>query len=100
DGAAAQQGYCGVVGEPPQATKVRAAPFVRKLARDLGVPLEQLKGSGPQGRVRASDVEAMAQPSAEQERVPLRGMRREIADHMVRAMREAPQVTSMDLLDA
>jgi len=90
----------------PQRERVRAAPFVRKLARDLGVPLEQLKGSGPQGRVRAADVEAAVQqpvqlaPASSAERIPLRGLRRQIAEHMVTAMREAPQVTSMDLLDA
>ncbi|HET6315259.1 MAG TPA: dihydrolipoamide acetyltransferase family protein [Chloroflexota bacterium] len=110
DGGADSEWF-GIVGtapatSPTQAPKrVRAAPYVRKLARDLGVPLEQLHGSGPQGRVRAADVESAAsraqQPVAQHdERIPLKGLRREIAEHMVTAMREAPQVTSMDLLDA
>jgi pyruvate dehydrogenase E2 component (dihydrolipoamide acetyltransferase) len=138
--ASAQEEYFGIVGRGPgvqspasppparsetspgaQRQQVRAAPFVRKLARDLGVPLEQLRGSGPQGRVRAADVEAAAAPptagkaasagvakpetpaeteAAAAQRIPLRGLRREIAEHLVTAMREAPQVTSMDLLDA
>jgi pyruvate dehydrogenase E2 component (dihydrolipoamide acetyltransferase) len=105
--------WFGIVGQAPAARpaavsnpvaeprRVRAAPFVRKLARELGVPLEQVAGSGPQGRVRAADVEALAQPQQQQQdRIPLKGLRREIAEHMVTAMRNAPQVTSMDLLDA
>jgi pyruvate dehydrogenase E2 component (dihydrolipoamide acetyltransferase) len=121
--------YFGIVGAAPRAVQpvtepgaesqhVRAAPFVRKLARDLGVPLEQLKGSGPQGRVRAADVEAAVQPASRPisppvrpiapakpevqpaDRIPLSGLRGKIAQHMVTATREAPQVTSMDLLDA
>jgi pyruvate dehydrogenase E2 component (dihydrolipoamide acetyltransferase) len=82
---------------------VRAAPFVRKLARDLGVPLEDVAGSGAHGRVRIADVEARAAPPAEPapaaQTIPLRGLRKSIADHMVQAWRNAPQVTSMDLLD-
>jgi pyruvate dehydrogenase E2 component (dihydrolipoamide acetyltransferase) len=125
----AETEYFGIVGAAPQVVqpvaesrtepqRVRAAPFVRKLARDLGVPLEQLKGSGPQGRVRAADVEAAVhaaprpippaaqpiapakQPAQPAERIPLSGLRGKIAQHMVTATREAPQVTSMDLLDA
>jgi len=80
---------------------VRAAPFVRKLARERGIRLEDIAGSGPQGRIRLADVEATATPVvSDAERVPLRGLRREIAQHMLSAVRNAPQVTSMDLLDA
>lgn len=108
--------WFGIVGRPPApapapapapvspiqstARHVRAAPFVRKLARDLGVRLEDVRGSGPQGRVRSADVQAFVKPTSGDERIPLRGLRREIAEHMVQAMREAPQVTSMDLFDA
>jgi pyruvate dehydrogenase E2 component (dihydrolipoamide acetyltransferase) len=109
--------WFGIVGSPPRAAepppraqqtprapeRVRAAPFVRKLARDLGVPLEDIAGSGPQGRVRVVDVEARAaQPAAPARTattIPLRGLRKSIAEHMVQAWRNAPQVTSMDLLD-
>jgi pyruvate dehydrogenase E2 component (dihydrolipoamide acetyltransferase) len=102
--------WFGIVGSPPRAAdapapprtseRVRAAPFVRKLARDLGVPLEDVAGSGPHGRVRIADVEARAaRPSELEKTIPLRGLRKSIADHMVQAWRNAPQVTSMDLLD-
>jgi pyruvate dehydrogenase E2 component (dihydrolipoamide acetyltransferase) len=119
-----QSEWFGIVGSPPKVEvrsteHVRAAPFVRKLARDLGVELEDVTGSGPQGRVRIADVEALAagraapivrapealQPSGGKASggndtvIPLRGLRKSIAKHMVQAWRSAPQVTSMDLFD-
>ncbi|MCE1190969.1 MAG: dihydrolipoyllysine-residue acetyltransferase, partial [Acidovorax sp.] len=38
-----------------------ASPSVRKFARELGVPLEEVKGSGPKGRITAEDVQAFTQ---------------------------------------
>jgi 2-oxoisovalerate dehydrogenase E2 component (dihydrolipoyl transacylase) len=43
-----------------EATSVTAAPAVRKLARDLGVDLSMVSGSGPGGRVTREDVESLA----------------------------------------
>jgi pyruvate dehydrogenase E2 component (dihydrolipoamide acetyltransferase) len=43
-----------------EATSVTAAPAVRKLARDLGVDLSTVSGSGPGGRVTREDVESLA----------------------------------------
>ena len=43
-----------------EATSVTAAPAVRKLARDLGVDLSMVTGSGPGGRVTREDVESLA----------------------------------------
>jgi pyruvate dehydrogenase E2 component (dihydrolipoamide acetyltransferase) len=107
DAPAPEPEWFGIVGSPPapppevrSPQRARAAPFVRKLARDLGVPLEEVAGSGPHGRVRIADVEARAaRPTAPAQTIPLRGLRKSIADHMVQAWRNAPQVTSMDLLD-
>lgn len=45
---------------PPRAARALAKPPVRKLARDLGVDLSQLTGSGPAGSVTRADVEAAA----------------------------------------
>jgi pyruvate dehydrogenase E2 component (dihydrolipoamide acetyltransferase) len=42
---------------------VRAAPAVRRLARDLGIDLQQVRGKGPGGRVLAADVQAFAAAS-------------------------------------
>jgi pyruvate dehydrogenase E2 component (dihydrolipoamide acetyltransferase) len=101
--------WFGIVGSAPaqrQTTqnenRVRAAPLVRRLARERGINLDQVAGSGPQGRVRLADVEAAA-PSAHgtasHTTIPMTGLRKAIADHMLEAWRNAPQVTSMDLLD-
>ena len=82
--------------------KVLAAPFVRKLARERGVRIEDLTGTGPHGRVRIADVEAHASApaAAPSTSTPLTGLRKSIAEHMTQAWRNAPQVTSMDLFDA
>jgi pyruvate dehydrogenase E2 component (dihydrolipoamide acetyltransferase) len=42
----------------PSAALPHASPSVRKFARELGVPLEQVKGSGPKGRITQADVQA------------------------------------------
>lgn len=44
-----------------QSAKVLATPVARKLAKDLGVDIQQIKGTGPQGRVLKEDIEAFAQ---------------------------------------
>jgi pyruvate dehydrogenase E2 component (dihydrolipoamide acetyltransferase) len=109
------QEYFGIVGAPPSrpapvrpsiAKQVRAAPFVRKLARERGINLEDVVGSGPQGRVRIADLDTptpvpeTTTPPTGKDTIPLRGLRKSIADHMAQAWRHAPQVTSMELLDA
>ncbi len=42
----------------PQGNLPHASPSVRKFARELGVPLAELKGSGPKGRITQDDVQA------------------------------------------
>jgi pyruvate dehydrogenase E2 component (dihydrolipoamide acetyltransferase) len=110
--------YFGIVGAPPTRSapvkastgnRVRAAPFVRKLARERGINLEDVVGSGPQGRVRIADLEATTSTATQHGRLSeeaqrgktilLRGLRKSIADHMAEAWRHAPQVTSMELFD-
>jgi pyruvate/2-oxoglutarate dehydrogenase complex dihydrolipoamide acyltransferase (E2) component len=87
---------------------VRATPLVRRVAQELGVELESLAGTGPQGRVTEADVRAAAGGSAEPagakevdgaRREPLRGVRRLIAEHMTRAHREVPAVTWVEECD-
>jgi pyruvate dehydrogenase E2 component (dihydrolipoamide acetyltransferase) len=48
------------VHEPtaPKGVLPHASPSIRKLARELGVPLEEVKGSGPKGRITQEDVHA------------------------------------------
>lgn len=87
--------------------KVRAIPSVRKLAQDLGVDLDQVKGSGIDGRVLREDVLRAAEaakdraPSAAEagdliERVSMSHLRRTIAQAMVRSAFTAPHVTIHD----
>jgi pyruvate dehydrogenase E2 component (dihydrolipoamide acetyltransferase) len=86
--------------------RVRATPLVRRLAQELGVDLEQVTGSGPQGRVTEKDVRESAMPEGqtpgpvpEGRREPLRGVRRLIAEHMARAHKEVPAVTWVEECD-
>src|SRR6266487_2420076 len=89
-----------------QTGRVRVTPLVRRMAQELGVDLEGLEGTGPQGRVTEEDVrEAAASggqtPGRVQEgrREPLRGVRRLVAEHMARAHREVPPVTWVEECD-
>jgi 2-oxoisovalerate dehydrogenase E2 component (dihydrolipoyl transacylase) len=85
-------------GAPGRSAKARATPLVRKIAQELGVDVDSLGGSGPQGRVTEDDVRAAAGPG-EGRREPLRGVRRVIAEHMARAHREVPAVTWVEECD-
>jgi pyruvate dehydrogenase E2 component (dihydrolipoamide acetyltransferase) len=86
------------IARPEPTGKGRATPLVRKIAQELGVELETLAGSGPQGRITEEDVRAAAGPG-EGRREPLRGVRRLIAEHMARAHREVPAVTWVEECD-
>jgi pyruvate dehydrogenase E2 component (dihydrolipoamide acetyltransferase) len=86
--------------------RARATPLVRRLAQELGVDLESVTPSGPQGRVTEEDVRAVAvSPSLtpghapEGRREPLRGVRRLIAEHLTRAHAEVPPVTWVEECD-
>ncbi len=91
----------------PKGAPVRATPLVRRIAAELGVDLAGVAGTGPQGRVTEEDVRnaasgasaAPSTPSAEGRRIPLRGTRRVIAEHMARAHREVPPVTWVEECD-
>jgi pyruvate/2-oxoglutarate dehydrogenase complex dihydrolipoamide acyltransferase (E2) component len=84
----------------------RAAPPVRKLAKDLGVDLEHVEGSGADGRVTADDVRAAATgsapaaPVAGERREPLRGIPRAMARNMAEAWRAVPHISLFDEIDA
>jgi pyruvate dehydrogenase E2 component (dihydrolipoamide acetyltransferase) len=89
-----------VPGRAPEG-RVRATPLVRRLAQELGVDLESLTGTGPQGRITEQDVRGAAGGGEPHEgrREPLRGVRRLIAEHMTRAHREVPPVTWVEEAD-
>lgn len=78
--------------------KVRATPAARRIARERGVDLSAVRGSGPRGRVQTKDVLAFtpvpavaSAPTAEV--VPLQGMRRIIAERMTTSYQTAPHIT-------
>jgi pyruvate dehydrogenase E2 component (dihydrolipoamide acetyltransferase) len=87
---------------PPSRTgKVRATPAARRLARQHGLYLERVAGSGPRGRIQGRDVEAFLDrppswpaPETPGERIiPLHGMRRIIAERMAASARTAPHIS-------
>jgi pyruvate dehydrogenase E2 component (dihydrolipoamide acetyltransferase) len=89
----------------------RAKPPVRKLAKDLGVDLYALTGSGPDGVITREDVEhAASTPAASaavsfadsgtrERRVPIKGVRRATAQAMVDSAFSAPHVTEFLTVD-
>ncbi len=88
-----------------EASRVKASPLARKIARERGVDLSRLKGTGPSGRIVATDVEnagpaapakAAAAPRpagpavGEERTLPLTGMRRVIAQRLVESKTQIP----------
>ncbi|MGP9019865.1 dihydrolipoamide acetyltransferase family protein [Streptomyces sp. BR1] len=80
------------------------SPLVRKLARENGLDLRELTGSGPDGLILRSDVESAlraepepvpvaAEPAAAGTRIPLRGIRGAVADKLARSRTEIPDAT-------
>jgi 2-oxoisovalerate dehydrogenase E2 component (dihydrolipoyl transacylase) len=98
--------------QPPQpaAMAVLAKPPVRKLARDLGIDLAGLTGSGPDGSITRDDVLAARQepaappvaafaPGEREQRVPVKGVRKLTAENMVASAFTAPHVTEFLTVD-
>jgi len=103
---------------------VPAAPHVRRLAREVGVEIQDVKGTGPGGRISEEDVKAhakallvaaaatsqmathVAEPALPDfskwgkiERVSIRGVRRKTAEHLWEAWNTIPHVTQHDRAD-
>lgn len=110
--------------DPTQRISILAMPAVRKYARQKGVDITQVKGTGPKGRITREDIDAFLAEGAKgtqssvstgldgravnqrttrakeearrEERIPLRGVRKVIAQAMVQSAYTAPHVTIMD----
>ncbi len=106
---------------------IPAAPHVRRLAREIGIDIYEVKGTGPGGRISDDDVKAFAkgllsvavtsaqvapraghfaQPQlpdfakwGKVERVSMRGVRRKTAEHLAEAWNTIPHVTQHDRAD-
>ncbi len=98
-----------VAAPPASAPDARplAAPSVRALARERGIDLRHVPGTGPEGRILRGDVEAFdprhpaappPQPREEVEEVRIIGLRRRIAQRMEAANR-VPQITIVEEVD-
>jgi 2-oxoisovalerate dehydrogenase E2 component (dihydrolipoyl transacylase) len=101
-GAATRPGPTG----PPQQHPL-ATPPVRKYAKDHGIDLAMLTGTGKDGRVTHEDVDRALEPAAarpsrdrSEERIPVRGTRKQIAAAMVASMFSIPHVTEFLTVDA
>jgi 2-oxoisovalerate dehydrogenase E2 component (dihydrolipoyl transacylase) len=94
------------------AVSVLAKPPVRKLAKELGVDLSGLRGTGPGGLVTRTDVESAAgtapspeptvtsyDPQTRERRIPVKGVRKMTAQAMVGSAFTAPHVTEFITLD-
>ena len=83
--------------EPPRAVParhVRASPLARKRAKEMGIDLSAVHGTGPNGAIQAADVQPAAPqvppPGPAAAAPPLDSMRRAIAAAMARSKREIP----------
>ncbi|AFA39095.1 Pyruvate/2-oxoglutarate dehydrogenase, dihydrolipoamide acyltransferase (E2) [Pyrobaculum oguniense TE7] len=121
--------------EAPTSQKVAAMPAARRLARELGIDLSKVKGTGPGGVITVEDVRRAAeelarqekappapppaavqpppaiaqpqapaaaqlpQPVAEEERIPVRGIRRAVAEKMAKSASAIPHAYHFEEVD-
>lgn len=97
--APAAKGQLETSAEPPEtsvpAQRAKAAPAVRARARELGVALDAITGTGPDGVITRDDVEAATRRALPGYQ-PLRGVRRSMARNMARAHAEVASTTVTD----
>jgi pyruvate dehydrogenase E2 component (dihydrolipoamide acetyltransferase) len=84
------------------ARRVEAVPAARQAAKEHGIDLATVAGSGPGGRITLDDVKRAVEGAgpaprsaarADEQRVPLPGLRKRIAEHMTHTARTVPQFT-------
>jgi len=87
----------GTVGE----ARVKASPATRRRAREAGIDLHGIAGSGPGGRIQAADLDqALRAPAATAvEEIPVIGVRRLIAERMAEAKRKIPHFSYVEEVD-
>jgi pyruvate dehydrogenase E2 component (dihydrolipoamide acetyltransferase) len=101
----------------PAAGSVLATPATRRLAREMGVDLARVTGTGPGGQITTADVRAAGVSAAPAKlsddqltpgpgslsspdvRIPFRGVRRVIAEHMVETQRQVAAFTYVEEVD-
>jgi 2-oxoisovalerate dehydrogenase E2 component (dihydrolipoyl transacylase) len=98
--APSSRGSAGAGALRQGAGRVMASPATRRRAREAGIDLAQVVGSGPGGRIRRDDLEspdAGAEPATEE--IPLIGVRRLIAERMSLAQRSIPHFSYIEECD-
>lgn len=106
--------------DPATRSETRAAPAVRRHAREEGLDLHQIPGTGPSGRITHADVKAATQaepstgnaapprlavalpqvtPSGAETRVKIIGLRRKIAEQMAKSKHTAAHFTYVEEID-
>jgi pyruvate dehydrogenase E2 component (dihydrolipoamide acetyltransferase) len=106
----------GIAAASAEAKDITAVPAVRKLAKDLGVDLASLQGTGADGRITEEDVRGAGKgekgSTGERRRIspkfdlygwvdrmPIKGVRRSTARHMMESQAKVAAVTTMDQAD-
>ena len=91
---------------PEEEEEILATPAVRALAKELGVKLESIRGSGPGGSITKDDVTETSEKGKKAEaelgdieRIPIKGLRRTIAKNLTLAQKTTAFVTGMDEAD-
>ncbi len=86
--------------------RILATPAIRRLATQMKIDLEGVKGTGPGGRITREDLTLAQAPApvspaaaGPTERIPYRGIRRRIGDHMLQASNQAPHFTYVEEVD-
>jgi pyruvate dehydrogenase E2 component (dihydrolipoamide acetyltransferase) len=84
-----------------RSANVRATPLVRRVAAELGVNLDEVEGTGPQGRITEQDVRGsgVGEAAPGERREAIRGVKRQMFEHLTRAHREIPPVTWVEECD-
>ncbi len=101
-------------GPPREGERIRISPVARKMAEEHKIDISKVSGTGPDGRITKDDIEreieARKKGAAEQppvmdygkrikDTIPLKGMRKTIAERMHRSLSISPQVTTMAEFD-
>jgi len=84
----AEDGARPAAGTAARPERQRSSPLARRMARELGVDLEGVQGSGPGGRIVAKDIQKG--PAPEEKSIPLSAMRRTIAKRLAESIGPIP----------
>jgi 2-oxoisovalerate dehydrogenase E2 component (dihydrolipoyl transacylase) len=103
----------GAAESSPDSAKVMTSPSIRNRARDAGIDLNQIRGSGPRGRILKADFETflttretgsparapIAQPLTGTTEIKVVGLRRMIAQRLAQSSQEIPHFTYVEEID-